>query len=556
MENKIIDRIIEQDEKKFLKDEIKAALNAYSARTSFNLQYDAPFINRLVDEFIKNKKWLVDLLKKAPSKEEAKEKGLNFWWDPELYGVWVEAIHVEPDWAKVYQRITDLIPLEKLNEEILIACHFFTAQTFDKTEFIAALNRVAPGAYAPGKKPSRILKALYSALGIVNDAAGSQFQKEFAAIADMIRPEGLTENILISVNPAHMLTMSNPKLRRDKAPFMVSCHSLDSSYDYKNGCVGYARDGSSFLLLKAASEHDKEAYYVSKTMRQLYAYDGYYLLQSRLYNTNSGRDGGYGGTEGEQAVNVVYRQIVQKVLTYCEDVANLWKTIRIAEDGQYDDYIAVNGDFEGYHDWEHAYFDCRLCIIQSKDIPENHYLRIGGAPMCFQCGDDYIGTDSTDLLCENCSEEYSTCVDCGERFRANELNEVYRNGWILYVCSDCLGNHYTWCEQCEEYYYYGEVTEVQGVYLCDDCRDRNCTQCEVCDEYYFDDSDDMYQVWHSPRFYTRMCQSCLDNALEAKEVKWCPHCERYVYTNNEEVCVSCGIVWEEDELDNQNNNEA
>lgn len=552
MENKIIDRVLKQDEKKFLYNEIESALKIYASKTTFDLKYTSSFINRLVDEFIKNKKWLVDLLKKAPTKEEAKEKGLNFWWDPDLYGVWVEAIHVEPNWYSVYNKMLALIPRQKWTEDVCFGLNYFTSKEEDKTPFIDALDRVAPGAYAPGKKPSRILKAIYSALDVVDDTAGSQFQKEFAAIADMLRPEGLTENVLISVNPAHMLTMSNPKHRSDdKSPFMVSCHSLDSDYEYKNGCAGYARDGVSFLLLKAAHEHKKEAYYASKTMRQLYAYDGYYLLQSRLYITDSGRSGGYGGTDGEQPVNVIYRQVVQKVLAYCEDVANLWKTIRIADDCQYDEYINVNGDFAGYHDWEHDDFDCRLCIIKSKEIPDNHYLHIGGAPMCFECGSDYcVDDDSTSLLCQDCSVEYDTCADCGSRVPLDDLSRVYRNGYSQYVCHDCLNDHYAWCEQCDEYYYFMEVEDVQGVALCDDCRTRNCTQCDECDEWYFDDQTELVEVWSSPYDHTRKCPDCLQNAFEEDRVRWCPHCERYVYTDNEEAeeaCCYCGIVWEKDE---------
>jgi hypothetical protein len=314
------------------------------------------------------------------------------------------------------------------------------------------------------------------------------------------------------------------------------------------------------LLLKAASEHKKEAYYVSKTMRQLYAYDGYYLLQSRLYNTDSGRSGGYGGTDGEQPVNVVYRQVIQKVLAYCENVANLWKTIRIAQDGQYDDYINVNGDFAGYHDWEHEDFDCRLCIIKSKEIPESHYLNIGEAPMCFECGRDYYADDdATTLLCQDCSEEYENCADCGCRYRADALTGVYRNGYREYVCDDCRDDHYTWCENCEEYYYSVEVEDVEGVYLCEDCRNNRCTQCDECDEWYFDDGDELVKVWSSPNEYKRMCPDCLNNAVEEGRVRWCPHCEHYVsmlYAEDKEACCWCGTVWEEDAQDNQDNDEA
>ena len=167
--------------------------------------------------------------------------------------------------------------------------------------------------------------------------------------------------------------------------------------------------------------------------------------------------------------------------------------------------------------------------------------------MCFLCGCDYYVDDSTSLLCEDCSAEYDTCADCGTRVLLDDLSRVYRNGYSQFVCRDCLEDHYAWCEQCDEYYYFLEVEDVQGVSLCEDCRDRNCTRCDECGEYYFSDQAEVVHVWSSPASYIRMCPYCLNNAIETEEVRWCPHCERYVYTDNEEACVSCGIVWETDE---------
>ena len=69
-------------------------------------------------------------------------------------------------------------------DKIQRAILFFSNPSGDSDDYIQAIKDIAPKAYAPNKKPSRIFKALCDALGVTNNSAGSLFQKYFAQLAD------------------------------------------------------------------------------------------------------------------------------------------------------------------------------------------------------------------------------------------------------------------------------------------------------------------------------------------------------------------------------------
>ena len=128
------------------------------------------------------------------------------------------------------------------------AVRFFTNPEDDPEEYIKALTELAPKAYAPKKKLSRVFRALCDALGITDNTAGSDFQRLFAQIADELATRPETFQLFVSLNPAHWLTMSNPK-EDLRGSTMVSCHSFNSTeYSFNCGCTGYARDTTSFIV--------------------------------------------------------------------------------------------------------------------------------------------------------------------------------------------------------------------------------------------------------------------------------------------------------------------
>ena len=137
------------------------------------------------------------------------------------------------------------------------------------SHYIDAINQLAPNAYAPRKKRSRIFKAFCDALGVTDLSAGSEYQRLFAQFADELSTKKIDYKLFVSISPAHFLTMSNPK-------------------------------------------KDKRG-----TTRQLFMYrtNNGLLLQSRLYNTS-------GRACGAQAESKPYRDLVQRELSELECVLN------------------------------------------------------------------------------------------------------------------------------------------------------------------------------------------------------------------------------------------
>ena len=99
------------------------------------------------------------------------------------------------------------------------AISFFSRPNNQPDSYIDAINELAPYAYAPRKKRSRIFKALCDSLGVTDDSAGSDFQKLFAKFADELSTRKIDFKLFVSINPAHFLTMSNPK-DDDRADFV------------------------------------------------------------------------------------------------------------------------------------------------------------------------------------------------------------------------------------------------------------------------------------------------------------------------------------------------
>ncbi len=153
-------------------------------------------------------------------------------------------------------------------------------------------------------------------------AAGrhSELQSALKQLADNRRKK-IDFKLYVSLNPAHFITMSNPKDDK-RGDTLTSCHSFNStSYSYNNGCSGYARDEYTFITFVAADPSNPETLNNRKTMRQIFAYKpgNGLLLQSRLYNTS-------GGTYGAQEDSKLYRDLVQREISDLEGAPNLWQT--------------------------------------------------------------------------------------------------------------------------------------------------------------------------------------------------------------------------------------
>ena len=383
-----------------------------------------------------------------------------------------------------------------------------------KARIIEKLNKIDNRIYAEGKKPSRVLKALFSHYNL----EGSEFERVYAQLADEVNAKKINFKYVVSVNPAHFLTMSNPHHDR-RGAMLVSCHSLDSDYGYKNGCSGYAQDDVTLITFVPADPKDPETYNNRKTMRQLFFYKDGLLLQSRLYNAD-------GGTRGDITETMrTYRELVQKEISECEGSVNLWDTKKYS----YDEYPIETGEgFGGYPDWRYSCdFDIR--ISRKKGQTDFQKFTVGKRGLCMCCGGETYDGDNG-LFCEDCGSYQ--CDRCGDS--CNEVFTVHNSyGEEIKVCEYCRDNYYGICDCCEECF--EDLTDIEDRYWCDGCRDEYFSRCDNCDEWIrnedLTETDDGYF----------MCEECLhENYTQCDECGgWIKNDEVVVIYNGNYICEFC-----------------
>lgn len=541
---------------------IRQALRDYGAHTSQTDVLDDvtdEFIYRLAADSSYAKQGLRELFSKSPV------------WNEELDALVINGTRThDPDYDRIHRLAMQILekPFKSLDydyNDILKAICFFSnpdASERDRENYIEAIRKLAPKAYTPTKKPSRVFKSLCVALGVADETAGSEFQRLYAQFADELSAKQIGFKLFVSVNPAHFITMSNPK-RDSRGATLTSCHSFNSTeYDYNNGCTGYARDETSFIVFTVADPTDPETLNNRKTTRQVFAYrpGSGLLLQSRMYNTAGGV---YGAAEDSK----LYRDLVQREISMLEDVPNLWKTY--SSIGDKADLVVAGDGFGGYQDWTYENFDGHISIRADCDEETVDPLDVGTYGLCIVCGEE----TSAGVYCEDCGEG-NECDECGGHYR--ELYDVRnsRGEWIQ-VCERCRDEYYTYCDECEEYWPNDCTTEVDGRYYCDDCLDECCERCDECDEWHRSDSmydayregrevrvcsdcrdehyygcdccgdlhhyDDMHRVYRANGYEDFVCNDCADN------YDCCPHCDELIEIKDDGTCPSCGAVIEEQE---------
>ena len=305
-----------------LRNNIKQAIRDYREHTDkVDILNDVSdnFIHRLAEDAAASKRDLRELFRKSPA------------WNEELQALVINGTRThDPDYNRVRSLGEQILypwacNADEYNHRLSIrALLYFTepnAKPDDVARYIAAIEELAPNAYRPRRKKSRIFKALCDALGVTNNNAGSNFQKLYAQFADELSAKKINFKLFVSINPAHFITMSNPKHDR-RGNMLTSCHSFNSTeYRYNNGCTGYARDDVTIIAFTVDDPSNPELLNNRKTTRQLFMYKvgNGLLLQSRMYNSG-------GGVYGASELSPLYRNLVQREISELEGVPNLWKT--------------------------------------------------------------------------------------------------------------------------------------------------------------------------------------------------------------------------------------
>ena len=190
---------------------IRQALRDYGAHTSQTDVLDDvtdEFIYRLAADSSYAKQGLRKLFSKSPV------------WNEELDALVINGTRThDPDYDRIHRLAMQILerPFKSLDydyNDILKAVCFFSnpdASERDRESYIEAIRKLAPKAYTPTKKPSRVFKSLCVALGVADETAGSEFQRLYAQFADELSAKKISFKLFVSINPAHFITMSNPK---------------------------------------------------------------------------------------------------------------------------------------------------------------------------------------------------------------------------------------------------------------------------------------------------------------------------------------------------------
>lgn len=487
------------------------AIDDYRRHTSQTAVLDdisEEFVARLASDSFKMKAGLCEMFRKSPA------------WDEEIQALVINGMRTHnPDYIQIHDLANQILVMAKVRADsetqaqIQRAIRFFSCPDENPEIGIAAIKSLAPKAYAPNKKPSRIFKALCDALGVTDNTAGSEFQKLFAQFADELTARKIDFKLFASINPAHFLTMSNPK-DDERGEMLTSCHSFNrTDYTYNCGCTGYARDQYTFIVFTVADPDNPELLNNRKTTRQLFMYkpNNGLLLQSRLYNT-------YGGTSGEQEESKLYRDLIQREISEIEDAPNLWKTSKYY--GNDEVQLPAAYGFGGYTDWTYPSFNAKVSI-RTDHREDFQPFEIGAFGLCVKCGADI----SEGLYCSKCQPDDSECCDdcgepCDERWAVHD-----RYGNIIHVCERCLSDYYC-CEHCDEYFSADDVTSIDnGTCVCTDCLDVFYSLCDCCDEYF--PTEFMYTSVDSHGNESCICEYCRDHYYIE-----CDECGRYVHNDD------------------------
>ena len=555
-------------------ENIRQALADYARHTSRTEELDRvseSFIRQLAHDSSYAKQDLRELFSKSPV------------WDANLDALVINGTRTHnPDHDRIYGLALEILDSRlygadatpELARTIKGAIRFFSNPNMtdgDMEYSINCIKAIAPKAYAPTKKPSRVFKAICDALGVSDDTAGSAFQRLYAQFADELSAKKIGFKMYVSINPAHFLTMSNPKCD-DRGNTLTSCHSFNSTeYEYNNGCSGYARDKVSFIVFTVSDPTDRETLNNRKTTRQVFAYrpGSGLLMQSRMYNTSGGV---YGAAEDSK----LYRDLVQREISMLEDMPNLWNTYA-AIHPDYRGYVVEGDGFGGYPDWTYENFDGHISLRKDCDRENVAPLTVGTWGLCISCGCE----TSTGLYCDDCKYENSAqCDECGDYCDEDDLYTVHNaDGDEIRVCANCRDNYYSYCERCGEYYPSEHVNYIDGMDVCDDCRDEYYEQCEDCDEWHL--REEMVLVHDSHGDEVWVCERCLDqyyccekcdeyypidyiyrvtkaNGDEISvcedcvdDFKTCPHCDEHIEICSDGTCPACGaIINDENEEEN------
>lgn len=366
-----------------LKKEMKKVLTNYYYKKDNAL-------DNILKAWLRGKKPLINLFSKHPN------------WNPEKLMIQFDADYlrefnkdaiykfsdfIKPILLSKY-KVTYVMQLPDCEKEALYFLSKINYQFFDSNMdcFIRDLNETNDAF-----KIRNNMKAS-KAIGKISNVLGwdkfKGFNKAYADLCDALNPIKTVRHTCLSLNPIDFLLMSNGNS-------WSSCHSIrysgKSAGCYSSGTISYMLDACSFVFYTVdASFNGKDIELEKKLQRQMFGYKPNMILQSRLYPQ--------GNDYGSKDLYDDIRQIVQKVISDCANIPNLWVKTK-HEDIQ--SYVKQPVAATAYPDFEH-FSNCNVSIHKSMIDNKDKLKKIVMArqPICIHCGKKHKNTD--DLYCPKC----------------------------------------------------------------------------------------------------------------------------------------------------------
>ena len=438
-------------------------------------------VNTLVDTWLQNKLPLIELLRKHPN------------WNENILAVLfdydtIRSIDISQYWANV-NSILGMANSPNINSSVLSkTMEICAGHQFMTKEVVAQLANIGVTANV-GQKVSRFINSTFQSYRIPEIIGQEEYNTRYGRIADAINPLKLNRHTLLSVHPCDFLHMSYGYRWQ-------SCHNIDDGC-YMAGTISYMQDGSSMIFYTVDKDYNGEKFFNERKLnRQVYAFNDNVLLQSRLYPDCN---------DSENITN--FRNAVQSIISTCLGKPNLWSLSRSME--TIERTCHTHYDAKHYKDYTYESYSPSVSTLKG----ESHgSILIGSCGTCIECGRDL--DDNEHLTCSDCNCEYS-CCECGEMFNSDddlhlidgnyycedccfycddceewvvgEGNTAYEhNGWSRCVCSSCLEDNYTWCDECDRYVENESVGEVGSNNICESCLSTDkFGQCLECEEYFY-----------------------------------------------------------------------
>lgn len=375
------------------------------------------------------------------------------------------------EWYKQYQEENRPYSSWRELKDLLHIRALYDNSVKDKTYFDEKRK------FLVGEKITRGLKKLISDAKVVSELQ--------IAYSQMMNTRKLAGKLCLSIHPLDFLTMSHTSS-------WGSCYDLFNEGEYRAGTLEYMCSKNTicaYLYTKEQRIAGNQMWNDKKWRSIITVEPNDFILTGKGYPYKS-----------DELTGLAYEWV--RELMPQEDFPKFEDTTPLNElDRGYD----VSVEY-GYNDAESGYSEY-FNIGMNKARQEQAYVSVSyGSIPCPRCGAEHH-IDSSMIVCEDCDDSFY-CECCDDRCTGDSYEVTNRWGDTQWVCYSCLDYYYRYCEECEEYHYYDDMTLINDKLYCESCRDEKFHYCERCEEYvevikHFEGDD--------------LCEDCYQTALAEKE---------------------------------------